>query len=129
MRKKFQRPEKHIQPRERIEFGVHPFPAKTWRAQQFYAKVPIEFGGLGSYHNMGIFFDKVSKLHRIINVVDFNMTRAKDTKGKSELWNLGEDILYDQYLPIYRKERGKESEKKKIPEETAAQDTSKPKKK
>jgi type IV pilus assembly protein PilO len=52
--------------------------------QQFYAQVPIELVALGSYHNVGIFFDKVSKLPRIINVVDFNMTRAKDMKGKSE---------------------------------------------
>lgn len=60
------------------------FKPKPEEAQQFYAKVPIELIVLGSYHDTGIFFDKVSKLPRIINVVDFNMTRAKDIRGKGE---------------------------------------------
>jgi len=81
-----------------LEFTL--FRPKPEVPQQFYAQVPIELTVLGSYHNIGIFFDKVSKLPRIINVVDFNMTRAKDVKGKRSR-NLSENLLYDQYLPIY----------------------------
>ena len=65
-----------------LEFTL--FRPKAEEPQQFYAKVPIELTVLGSYHQTGIFFDKVSKLPRIINVVDFNMTRGKDIKGKGE---------------------------------------------
>lgn len=65
-----------------LEFTL--FRPKPEEPQQFYAKVPIELVALGNYHNIGIFFDKVSKLPRIINVVDFNMSRAKDLKTKSE---------------------------------------------
>jgi type IV pilus assembly protein PilO len=65
-----------------LEFTL--FRPKSEEPQQFYAKVPIELIALGSYHNMGIFFDKVSKLSRIINVVDFNMSRAKDVRGRGE---------------------------------------------
>ena len=61
-----------------LEFTL--FRPKPEEPQQFYAKVPIELVALGNYHNIGIFFDKVSKLPRIINVIDFNMTRAKDIK-------------------------------------------------
>jgi type IV pilus assembly protein PilO len=111
-----------------LEFTL--FRPRPEEPQQFYAKVPIELVALGSYHNIGIFFDKVSKLPRIINVVDFNMTRAKDTKGKSELEILVKtSCMINTYRFIEKKSEEKKSEKKKIPEETAAQDTSKPKKK
>ena len=65
------------------------FRPKPEEPQQFYARVPIELVFLGNYHNTGIFFDKVGKLPRIINVVNFNMVRAKDqdkSKGDSESW-------------------------------------------
>jgi len=65
-----------------LEFTL--FRPKPEVPQHFYAQVPIELTVLGSYHNIGIFFDKVSKLPRIINVVDFNMARTKEVKGKSE---------------------------------------------
>ncbi len=62
------------------------FRPKAEEPQQFYAKVPIDLNVVGTYHNVGLFFDRVSKLPRIINVIDFNMTRLKEpvTKGKSE---------------------------------------------
>jgi len=56
-----------------LEFTL--FKPKPEEPQHFYAKVPIELVVVGSYHNTGTFFDKVSKLPRIINVVDFNMSR------------------------------------------------------
>jgi len=65
-----------------LEFTL--FKPKPEEPQPFYAKVPIEMVVLGSYHNTGVFFDKVSKLPRIINVIDFNMTRVKEIKGKVE---------------------------------------------
>lgn len=52
--------------------------------QQFYARVPVEITFLGGYHNTGVFFDRISKLPRIINVVDFTMTRFKEAKGRPE---------------------------------------------
>jgi type IV pilus assembly protein PilO len=65
-----------------LEFTL--FKPKPEEPQQFYANVPIELVVLGSYHNTGLFFDRVSKLPRIINVVNFSMTSAKDLKGKGE---------------------------------------------
>ncbi len=59
------------------------FRPKAEEIQQFYAKVPIDLNVVGTYHNVGLFFDRVSKLPRIINVIDFNMTRFKEpaTRG------------------------------------------------
>jgi len=100
-----------------LEFTL--FKPKAEEAQQFYAKVPIELVVLGSYHNTGMFFDKVSKLPRIINIVDFNMTRAKDPKGRAESENLVKtSCLVNTYRFIEKKSEEKKGEKK--PEKKAA---------
>jgi len=97
-----------------LEFTL--FRPKPEEPQQFYAKVPIELVVLGSYHNTGVFFDKVSKLPRIINVVDFNMTRAKDIKGKNEPEILVKtSCMINTYRFIEKKSEEKKSEKKAIP--------------
>jgi len=96
-----------------LEFTL--FRPKPEEPQQFYAKVPIDLIVLGSYHNIGMFFDKVSKLPRIINVVDFNMTRAKDVKGKiSDTENLVKSsCMINTYRFIEKKSEEKKSEEKK----------------
>lgn len=100
-----------------LEFTL--FRPKPEEPQQFYAKVPIELVALGSYHNIGIFFDKVSKLPRIINVVDFNMTRAKDIKGRSESEILVKtSCMINTYRFIEKKSEEKKSEKKTVRKET-----------
>jgi type IV pilus assembly protein PilO len=94
-----------------LEFTL--FRPKPEEPQQFYAKVPIELVALGSYHNIGIFFDKVSKLPRIINVVDFNMTRAKEIKGRSETEILVKtSCMINTYRFLEKKSEEKKSEKK-----------------
>jgi type IV pilus assembly protein PilO len=81
---------------------------------------------LGSYHNIGIFFDKVSKLPRIINVVDFNMTRAKDVRGKSETEILVKtSCMINTYRFIEKKSEEKKSEKKAVSEEPLGDKTKK----
>jgi type IV pilus assembly protein PilO len=99
-----------------LEFTL--FRPKPEEPQQFYAKVPIELILLGSYHNTGIFFDKVSKLPRIINVVDFNLTQlqSKDMKGKgSTEIIIKTSCLVNTYRFIEKKSEEKKSEKRKTP--------------
>jgi type IV pilus assembly protein PilO len=60
-----------------------PQPAKSGKQeseefQEFYARVPLELTMLGSYHNVAVFFDKISKLDRIINILNFSMGDVKD---------------------------------------------------
>ena len=108
-----------------LEFTL--FRPKPEEPQQFYAKVPIELVALGSYHNVGIFFDKVSKLPRIINVVDFNMTRAK---GKSETEILVKtSCMINTYRFIEKKSEEKKSGKKAVSEEPLDEGIPKTKKK
>ena len=97
-----------------LEFTL--FRPKPEVPQQFYAQVPIELVALGSYHSVGTFFDRVSKLPRIINVVDFNMTRAKDTKGKSENEIVVKTACtINTYRFIEKKSEEKKGEKKASP--------------
>jgi type IV pilus assembly protein PilO len=100
-----------------LEFTL--FKPKAEEPQPFYANVPIELTVSGSYHNTGIFFDKVGKLPRIINVVDFNMTRAKEVKGQGESEVLVKtSCLVHTYRSIEKKIEEKKSERKAGPKET-----------
>jgi type IV pilus assembly protein PilO len=112
-----------------LEFTL--FRPKPEEPQPFYAKVPIELSTVGSYHNTGMFFDKVSKLPRIINVVDFNMTRAKEVKGKGEEEvSVKTSCLLNTYRFIEPKTEEKKSEKKTSqPSESGEDESSQPKKK
>jgi type IV pilus assembly protein PilO len=47
------------------------------RPQKFYAEVPLELVFLGTYHETGVFFDRISKLSRIINVENFKMAPSQ----------------------------------------------------
>ncbi len=93
-----------------LEFTL--FKPKPEEPQQFYARVPIDLVVLGSYHNTGLFFDKIGKLPRIINVVDFNMTRAKELKGRETDIVIKTSCLITTYRFMERKSEEKKSEGK-----------------
>lgn len=48
----------------------------------FYARVPVEISLKGTYHEVATFFDKVSKLSRIVNISNISMSGAKLEGGK-----------------------------------------------
>ncbi len=58
------------------------FEPKPEVSRDFYAEIPVSVTVSGSYHNVGMFFDKVSNLHRIVNIKDIKMVppAAKDAK-------------------------------------------------
>lgn len=93
-----------------LEFTL--FRPKTEEPQQFYAKVPIDLVVVGSYHNIGTFFDKIGKLPRIINVVDFSMTRVKEAKGQETDVFVRTSCLITTYRFIEKKSEEKKSEGK-----------------
>jgi type IV pilus assembly protein PilO len=52
--------------------------------KEFYAELPVKISLTGVYHDTAIFFEKVAKLPRIVNVSDLSMERreaAKDANG------------------------------------------------
>jgi len=50
--------------------------------KDFYAEVPVEIRVLGSYQQVALFFDKVSKLPRIVNISDMTMGEPKEKGGR-----------------------------------------------
>jgi len=42
-------------------------------AKDFYAEIPVDIQVKGQYHNVGLFFDKISKLPRIVTASNFSM--------------------------------------------------------
>jgi type IV pilus assembly protein PilO len=45
--------------------------------QGFYARIPVKMAISGNYHSIAVFFDKVSKLARIVNVTDIKLGESK----------------------------------------------------
>jgi len=45
--------------------------------KDFYAEIPVSIRVSGSYHNVALFFDKVARLSRIVNIDDIKMASAK----------------------------------------------------
>ena len=56
---------------------------KSAEPHGFYSRVPLELTMLGSYHNVANFFDKISKLDRIINILNFSMGDVKQIGGET----------------------------------------------
>lgn len=50
--------------------------------QDFYAEIPVTINVRGPYHNMGFFFDQVSKLERIVSVTNVKMSNPKKEGGE-----------------------------------------------
>lgn len=50
--------------------------------KDFYAEIPVTINVRGPYHNMGFFFDQVSKLKRIVSVSNVKMGSPKKEGGE-----------------------------------------------
>lgn len=49
--------------------------------KDIYAEIPIEMKVYGSYYDLANFFDRISRLPRIVNVRDLNLSREKKKEG------------------------------------------------
>lgn len=53
--------------------------------REFYAEIPVEIKVTGTYNGVAIFFDKVGKLPRIVNISGVSMEGAKEALGRWEI--------------------------------------------
>ncbi len=53
--------------------------------KEFYSEIPVEIRVRGNYHNVAIFFDKVGKLPRIVNITGVGMDNAKEVLGRWDI--------------------------------------------
>ena len=58
------------------------FQPKAEIKKDFYAEIPVSIQVAGNYHNVGLFFDKVATLPRIVNIEEIKMIHLK---GSGEL--------------------------------------------
>lgn len=54
-------------------------------SREFYAEIPVEMKIRGTYKDVAIFFDKVGKLPRIVNISGVAMEEAKELHGRWEI--------------------------------------------
>ena len=62
---------------EQGRFDLTRFTPGTFEDRGFYLEWPIRVGLDGSYHELGIFFDRLSRFSRIINVNDLTIAPLK----------------------------------------------------
>jgi type IV pilus assembly protein PilO len=55
---------------EQGDFSLKKFNPRTLSDKEFFSEWPIEVDLDGSYHNLALFFDRISRFSRIINVED-----------------------------------------------------------
>ena len=61
------------------------FRQKAEAFRDLYAEVPVEMSVRGGYHQVALFFDKVRRLDRIVNVSDTNMKNPQLGGGQMQV--------------------------------------------
>lgn len=57
------------------------FSPKKQVPKQFYVEIPVSIEVRGGYHDVATFFDKVGKLHRIVNIANVTMKPIKESSN------------------------------------------------
>jgi type IV pilus assembly protein PilO len=57
--------------------------------KNFYAEIPVELKLTGSYHDLGLFYDRVANFPRIVNITDIEIDKTKSKTRDSS----GENLL------------------------------------
>ncbi|MCK6517068.1 type 4a pilus biogenesis protein PilO [Myxococcota bacterium] len=84
-------------------------------AMSYYAEVPVSLEITGSYHEVAVFFDALSKLGRIVSVQDIKLEDPEERAGKVFLNVSGKAVTY-RFLTeeeIAKKKADDEARKKK----------------
>jgi type IV pilus assembly protein PilO len=94
------------------------FQPKAEVPENFYAQIPVEMKIIGQYHNVGLFFDRISKLPRIVNILDIAMDKKNPVrKGATDTRTLNASFKAVTYKFIEAKKeenaKGKKGPKKK----------------
>lgn len=67
-------------------------------AREIYAEIPIQMEVVGSYYNIADFFDRISRLPRIVNVRDLQLTR-NNIRGGEVILNAKFSVVTFRLLP------------------------------
>ncbi|MFZ5475340.1 MAG: type 4a pilus biogenesis protein PilO [Myxococcota bacterium] len=61
---------------------------------EYYADVPVQIVMDGGYHEVGIFFDRVSKMDRIVSVRNIEMSNPRESGSEVNLTVSGQVVTY-----------------------------------
>ena len=67
------------------------FQPESEQNKDFYAEIPVSIKVTGNYHNVALFFDKVARLSRIVNIDNIKMD---STKGGANLITSCKAVTY-----------------------------------
>lgn len=62
---------------QQSDLTMKQFEPQSEVAAGFYAKIPVKMSIVGNYHSIAVFFDKVAKLARIVNINDIKLKSPK----------------------------------------------------
>jgi type IV pilus assembly protein PilO len=63
------------------DFTLRKFTPGEFASKDFYSEWPIDIQLEGTYHNLALFFDRMSRFSRIINVEEMKMSALNDPLG------------------------------------------------
>jgi len=88
------------------------FRLKPESLKDFYTEVPVEMSVRGGYHQVAIFFDKVRRMDRIVNIADITLREPKRADGRMVI-----DAAFSATTFRFLSEEEREAAKKKAAEE------------
>lgn len=86
------------------------FEPRAEKRKEFYAELPVAMSVRGDYHNLAMFFDKVARLSRIVNIQNISMGR---TKGGDRLNTTCTAVTYKFVEAPPKKKQSNKSKKSK----------------
>lgn len=86
------------------------FEPKSEVRKEFYAEIPVAMNVKGGYHDLALFFDKVARLSRIVNIRNISMSRAGETMDLNTSCTA---VTYKFVEPEPPKNNGKTKKQKK----------------
>lgn len=100
---------------QRVGLEVNKFAPLPEVVKDYYAEVPVALEVTGAFHEVALFFDKLSKLSRIVNVRDVNLSAPKSVGTKVNLTVTGTAVTY-RFLSeeeLQKRQADKDKKKKK----------------
>jgi type IV pilus assembly protein PilO len=88
------------------------FIPKSEMRKEFYADIPVDIKVRGTYHNVGVFLDKISDLSRIVTVSNINMGGPKLQAGEMILESTFSLVTYRFVEPAPQAQDKKKNKKK-----------------
>ena len=78
--------------------------------QEYYAEVPVALEIYGDYHEVAMFFDRLSKLSRIVYVQNIEISDPEEIGGRVNLLVTGKAVTF-RFLSEEEMEKAQQSQK------------------